>query len=63
LFFRGSDYSDFKNLLIHEQYFVNLFPSDTDDLKVVYNYSFKDKNEKNIIQAEENLSNIEYSWQ
>ena len=60
LLIKESKYSEITNLLIHEPRFVNLFPSGTDNLKVVYNYNFKSLSEEQLSQAIESLSDIEY---
>lgn len=55
-------YSLLKNAIVSEPRFINIFPSDDNNLKVVYSFSIKNSNEKYISQVKENLSDIDYEW-
>jgi len=55
-------YSLLKNAIVSEPRFVNIFPSDDNNLKVVYSFSIKNSNEEYISQVKENLSDIDYDW-
>ena len=55
-------YSLFKNAIVSEPRFINIFPSDDNNLKVVYSFSIKNSNEEYISQVKENLSDIDYEW-
>jgi len=55
-------YSLLKNAIVSEPRFVNIFPSDDNNLKVVYSFSIKNSNEEYISQIKENLSDIDYEW-
>ena len=55
-------YSLLKNAIVSEHRFVNIFPSDDDNLKVVYSFSIKNSDEEYISQVKENLSDIDYEW-
>ena len=55
-------YSLLKNAIVSEPRFVNIFPSDDDNLKVVYSFSIKNIKEEYISQIKENLSDIDYEW-
>ena len=55
-------YSLLKNAIVSEPRFVNIFPSDDNNLKVVYSFSIKNSDEEYISQVKENLSDIDYEW-
>jgi hypothetical protein len=55
-------YSLLKNAIVSEPRFINIFPSDDNNLKVVYSFSIKNSNEEYISQVKENLSDIDYEW-
>ena len=49
------------DILITENRFVSVLPSDNDKIKVVYTFNFKWKWEE-LAKAVENISDIDYSW-
>ena len=49
------------DILITENRFVSVLPSDNDKIKVVYTFHFKWKWEE-LVTAVENISDIDYSW-
>ena len=49
------------DILITENRFVSVLPSDNDRIKVVYTFNFKWKWEE-LAKAVENISDIDYSW-
>ena len=56
-------YSLLKNAIVSEPRFINIFPSDDNNLKVVYSFSIKNSNEEYISQVKENLLDIDYEWE
>ena len=49
------------DILITENRFISVLPSDNDKIKVVYTFNFKWKWEE-LAKAVENISDIDYSW-
>ena len=56
-------YSLLKNAIVSEPRFINIFPSDDNNLKVVYSFSIKNSKEEYISHIKENLSDIDYEWE
>ena len=52
----------YPNFLISEPRFVNLFPSDDNNLKAVYTFYFRNWNDEYVTQAIENVSDLDYEW-
>ena len=48
--------------MISEPRFVNLFPSDDNNLKAVYTFYFRNWNDEYVTQAIENVSDLDYEW-